>query len=310
MYRKAISLAVVFAAAACGAAVGATPAMAQVAAGASLDQRIGRDTGGPVPAGDPADAILTGRDDVLLLSRRKLFTAQASFEVQYTDNLALSRDERHTGDIGVYDVGLEAATVIDGKVHVHAQAGILGARYSELSGLDYDAGQVAAGASYRRWGFILAGDWAWQRVYHRGFRGEQLAQHRAVVSLSRPIPLAGGRIVVTPSIGADRAWTDPLVYNSYGWNAQLAAAWSTSPRTQLGARLAFARHDYPDYFPGFLGVRRRDELTTAEVSLTHAIGRDIAVQLSAGFAQDNSTSDVNGYRAWSGGGAVSLQKRF
>ena len=87
-------------------------AWAQTGSVDTIEQRIQQLRPPAVLALPPEEAILTGREDVVLLRRRKLFTLSANAGYRFTDNAFLSDEFRESDQIFEPTLTLRAATRI------------------------------------------------------------------------------------------------------------------------------------------------------------------------------------------------------
>jgi hypothetical protein len=292
------------------AAVPAVAAAQSAAVAPGLDQRLQRDFGADPRVVDPAEASLTGHDDVVLLTRRKFFTLQAQTSGQYTDNATLSQTERKASSIGSYSVIGSAGTRLGGLVDVSTAVGLLGSRYSAGRDLGYDVLFGSLAAARRQSGFELNADYSWQALREAGFGSRQLNQHRVAGGVGYPLTVASGRLRFTPTLIAEKSWASPKTYNSSAYGLQVPIGVSLSPRLFASVRLSAVRRKYPDYFPGLLGVKRVDNQYGAELSIYRVLTPSASIRLQTNLIDNHSTSDVNRYRNATGLLGIAMELKF
>ena len=315
MSRKALLLA---ASAALTLAAAAAPALAQ---DATIDARVREGQTRIGADSDPETAILTGSGDLVLLAPTRLWTFSLDFTPEWTNNAQLSPDGGEVDTILTGQASIGVATRIAGKLGVHAQVSALFSRYQRDRDLSYDAVTADIGADYA-WALgssrlTVAAGYAPALIYEEGFSRRQLTQHRVytaaqlVTPLTRPV--SGRRytpVALITSISADRTWADPADYDN--WSASASASLVVAPRPdiQLSVGGAYYWRDYDDYFSGFLGVDRRDHGWRAFASANWDFAPNMSMQARYSHVDNRSTSDINPFRADSGGLTVRLAARF
>ena len=96
----------------------------------------------PLP---PEEAILTGKEDIVLLRRAKLFTLRADAGYVFTNNAFLSDDLKDDDRIFQPSLTLRAGTRIAERYDVFAEVQAFAARYEDNPVLDFDAFTVRLG---------------------------------------------------------------------------------------------------------------------------------------------------------------------
>jgi hypothetical protein len=290
---------------------------------ASVGERFESVTGARPSTRDGLAALVTGYEDVILLERRRFFTASATLSPQYTSNAALTPDDE--GDyLVVANLGLRAATTLAEKVDVYASLGTIGARYSDFDELDYTAltaglgaerafitpmGQLALGASY-----------APALIYDKRYNDRQQTRHRLETSAQLYSPLGGfgpwkesdfaRNAGLVTTLVAERVLTDPEEYEYSAASLDVALVWRPAGAWQFGAGVGAYLRDYDDYFEGIVGDSRRDDGLRASVYAQWLPAPWLSVSLGADWVDNNSSSDVNEYNAESFSPGATFSARF
>jgi len=286
----------------------AAPLAAQVPAD-QIDQRV-RDV--PPSAeerrAEEDEAILTGRDDILLLEKRKFFTIFASAGPGFTDNAALSPTARREDGLFTADAGIRIATRLGGKVDVFAEAGASTTRYFKETDLDFVAGFGAVGAHVRLAGFDLDAAYTPTLVYDGDVEDRQLTQHRFVVGIGRGARI--GKALVRAAIGGERIEANPSAFQNFSATATLSGFLPVARRVSLLGSARGVRRWYDNYFEGLLGVERRDWFVEGAAGISWQAHRRITVDARATYARNFSTADISRYRAIGSGLMLRTSFRF
>ena len=297
---------------------GATPALAQ---DATLDSRV-RESGLLLGTGVPTPpAILTGSGDLVLLAPTRLFTVRAEIAPDYTSNAQLSPDGGAPDRILTGQASISVATKIAGRYGVHAEIGAVSSRYQRDSSLDYDAATADIGAdtgwNTRLGGLTAAIGYAPSVIFDSGFAHRRLTQHRVyaglhlVTPLHRPPPGSRqGAVALVSALAADRTWADPSDYDNWSASVSETLVVRPHPRLQLSLGGGYYVRDYDGYFSGFLGVPRRDHGYRASLAAAWAATPRADPTLRFTHVENRSTSDINPYRADTGGLSLRLSARF
>lgn len=277
----------------------------------SLDLRISPSVAPLDPERAREEAILTGRDDVVLLDRRKFFTLNGALGGGYTTNAALSETDRRSDTYGVANISLRTETKIANHVDVHAEIGLSATRYEEFGGLDYSAFVSSFGAhvQWRRIDFDAA--YTPIVVYDRALSERQLTQHRFVASAGRTFSLPRS-VALRVSISAERINADPDPFSNSAVSASAAVGAPISRRRniQAFASVRGVARNYDNYFEGLVGVPREDRLLEGAVGASWTPRPNVALEARWTQSRNRSTSDVNRYRAGNGGVSLGAVIRF
>ena len=306
------------AAAATAGLAAATPALAQ---DATLDARV-REGGLLLGTGVPTPpAILTGSGDLVLLRPTRLWTARLEIAPDYTSNAQLDPGGGSPDRILTGQASLAIATRIAGRYGVHAELGAVSSRYQRDGSLDYDAATADIGVDTGwRTGFgelSAAAGYAPAVIFDSGFGKRRLTQHRVyaglqlATALHRPPPGSRqGAVALISQISADRTWADPSDYDNWSASVTETLVVSPHPRLRLSLGGGYYVRDYDGYFTGFLGVHRRDHGYRANLSATWAVTPSADLTLRFSHVENRSASDINPYRADTGGLTLRLSARF
>jgi len=126
------------------------------------------------------EAILTGKEDIVLLRRAKLFTLSAEANYRHTNNAFLSDNRKESDDIFSPFVSLRAGTRIAQRYDVYAEVSAFGSRYAQNSELDFDAFSGQIGGEMPIAGWLAAASYSATPVYDRGL-------HNRIVRWSQKI---------------------------------------------------------------------------------------------------------------------------
>jgi len=299
------------------AALVAVPALAQTAppgppASApqgNIEERARRQLGVPGER-ERQDALMTGDTDILLLRRTPLFTLTASGEVSYTSNAALSPTDAREDGIGEASVGIAIGTRIGGKVDVFASAAMVGVRYFETPGLDYNAFSGAIGARASLGRLNVTATYQPSVVWSGDFGRRQLTSHRFRLGAALPFRLRG--LTVEPELHGERAITAPGFYSAWSGGGSLTISRALGQRTPvfLYAQVGYDRRSFDDYFAAFVGTRRLDDSLSAGAGIVWRPRSWGELRASYAFGRNWSTSDVNGFIAHSGTLGLTATLRF
>jgi hypothetical protein len=256
------------------------------------------------------EALLSGRNDVVLLTRPPLFTVLASVDTSSSSN-AFMRPSDAVADVSTNtDLGVQIATRIASRFDVSASVTASNQTYSKYSELDYSSLQASIGVSTRLKGFDIEARYAPSRIYDSQFKKAQLTQHNTQISVAYPMQFKDVSLV--PSLFASRSKSDPEDYTNTAFGADVSvsrrvrASWPVTAFAAIG----YQERSYDAYFPDLLGVERKDRLTRGSIGLDIALGRFGNLTLQYSGQQNRSTSDVNGFSASSGGVSFRLRQRF
>lgn len=289
----------------------------------TVGERFDAAVGGAASTRDGLSALVTGYEDLILLQKRRFFTAWASVSPQYTSNAALTPDEE-SDFFAVASAGLRAETVLADTVNVHAEAGVLSSRYQDLDELDYSAltGSLGADRDFATpLGRVNVGaDWSPAWLFSRGFGDKKQTRHRLSATTRLVKGLAefkgladsefASQALLVPSITVERLLTDPSDYEYTGASIDISLLWRPSRVVQYGAAVGAYVRDYDDYFEGIVGDSRRDDGLRAVLFLQWTPVEHLAVNVGADYTTNNSSSDVNEYDSWSFSPGATIDWRF
>lgn len=284
-------------------------ASAQAVPDPRIDQRVRQLT----PAENEArrrdeETILTGRNDIVLMRRRRFFTLSGSAGLGITDNATLSPGQSDGDVLGTFDAAFRFGTRLGGLVDVSAEIGLSTSRYLDNSALDIVAGYAQVAAHVEVIGFDLDVAYTPNRVWDGDFERRQLTQHRFSAGVSRSIAL--GRVIVRASTGGERIEANPSAFVNWAANAGLSAILPLRPGASLIGSLRANRRWYDDYFEGLLGVARRDWQVEAAAGFSLQLGANAGIDLRVTRARNYSTADISRYRATSAGIVLKAAIRF
>ena len=288
----------------------AAPALAQQQPPANvLEERTRQQVRLPSEA-EREEALLSGETDIVLTRRARLFTLHGDAEMVATDNAFLSGTDA-VGDLFVQaQLGLGVGTRIAGRVDVFADASVLAVRYAEESALDYAALAGVVGARAPAGPLVLTATWQPVIVFTPEFETRQLTTHRLRASASWPFRI--GPALFEPAIHGERTIADPADFSAWSGGAGLTMSTPLPVGAPVLMVLAveYQRRDFDAYFPGLVGVDRRDDAVSASAGLIWRPRQWGEARLGWSWQENRSTSDVNRYEAHSGRLGLSARLRF
>jgi hypothetical protein len=288
------------------------PALAQTAPatpGNTIDDRVRQQIRLPSET-EREEAMLTGDTDIILTRPRPLFTLSGSGSVNTTSNAYLAPDDRVADGFGQAQIDLQIGTRIAGKVDVFAGISLLGARYFDETSLGYSALSAVVGARTRFGPVDLIALYQPTLVYDLDFGDRQLTTHRFRATAS--LPQHFGRVTVEPGIAVERTIADPDDYSAWSGQAGLTVSAPLSPALPLIGYVSvqYERREFDSYFFDIVGVDRKDDRLGVNVGLVWRPAPWADIRASYSFQRNWSTSDVNRYRAHSGGLSMAASMRF
>ena len=256
------------------------------------------------------EALLTGDTDIVLTRPTRLFTLHAAVETVLTDNAFLSEASPVTDGYVQAQAGLGMGTRIGGKVDVFADAGLVSVRYFDQQALDYSALTGLVGVAVPVGPVRLSATYQPVMVFERDFTSKQLTTHRLQVAASLPFVL--GPAVAEPRVSLERTLASPSDYEAWSGGAGLTVSMplSRSVPVLVFASAEYQRREFDAYFPGLLGVDRKDDVLAAGAGVVWRPNGWGEVRAGWNFQRNWSTSDVNRYQAHSGNLGVSARLRF
>lgn len=294
------------------AAAGALAAGAQAQAPASktIDDRFRTQLLRIAPDAAREEALLSGRDDIVLLRLTPLFTLHGSLTGSNTTNAFLGPADRKVDNFATADAGLRIGTRIAGRVDIFGDVSAIATRYAKFASLDYSAlaGSIGASTNFGPVGIALT--YQPSIVYDRNFKRRQLTQHRMQLSASLPVRFRS--FTIEPSARAERVLAKPGDYTNTAYGAALTISHSLGARLPflLYASVGYEHRSYDHYFPDLVGVKRTDRRLEGSVGAQWRLapGKDVSVQYS--YTRNRSTSDVNAYRVGLGTIGLFFRARF
>ena len=235
----------------------ASAAVAQTGSAPSIERRLTLPDGPPTFEVTPEERVLTGKDDLVLLRRRKFVTLSADLSPRYSSNAFLS-DSRGDGDVAVNGaVGLRAETVIDQRYAVFATAGYAVARYNRFSQLDYDSLSGGIGAR------MPDGPWTYSLGYgiavtkDSGFDDHIVTQNVFNGSVSYTIEIDRDTAVF-PFVSLTRVFANPGDFDNVSLVPGVSAVHRIAPDLAVSADFQLVGRVYDDFFEETTGRTRRE----------------------------------------------------
>ena len=273
-------------------------ATVQAAPQDAIDQRLEDVRVSGISEVPPDETMLTGRDDLMLLQERKLFTLSASADTVFTNNAYLSNQLRRSDTIFDAQVNGRLATTIAQKYDVYAQAGILTSQYTHHQELGYNGISASLGGEAPVWGKLRAGvQYGYTMAFDKDGFSEQLVTLNDFVAYANyPISLGANNALI-PQVALDRTVAAPSDYDAWAVRGSLNLVHRFNPTVVgvLGGELGYKSYD--SYFEYATGKSRDD--TTLGLNASVRWAPIDAVQLSAnvGMMYDDSTVKSNDYSA-------------
>lgn len=292
-----------------GAAL-AQPAIAQVSAPANaIEDRTRQQVRLPSQE-EREEALLTGDTDIVLTRPTRLFTLHGTVQMVLTDNAFLTEASPVTDGYVQAQVGLGVGTRIAGKVDVFADAGLVSVRYFDEESLDYAALTALVGVAVPVGPLRLSATYQPVMVFERDLTARQLTTHR--LQLAASLQLVVGPAVAEPRAMVERTLASPSDYSAWSRGAGLTVSLPVSRTLPVlvYASADYQRREFDAYFPGLLGVDRKDDLLSAGAGVVWRPSGWGEVRAGWNFQRNWSTSDVNRYQTHGGNLGVSARLRF
>lgn len=284
------------------------PACAQV--DPTVTQRLEQLRREDVPPVPPETLIRTGRDDLILLRERRFFTLYAQPAIRWTNNAALTRNDRLSDWIGSLVAGLRAETRIAQRVDVFADAGVFGARYVQNPFLDFDGWQASIGASAVAFFDVHAAlVYNPSGSYTRGFGRLLVTQHALALSATRPTPIIE-RLTVVPYIAFQYTPSDPNDFSTIGGRAGATLYYGFARDWLAWANVEGFVRSYFDFFEATTGVERRDHGATLVAGVRWQPHDLVSVLGTISFARNFSTVSPLSYSAFNVAPSLQINFRF
>ena len=264
------------------------------------------------PAARPLAAeevILTGKEDIVLLRRAKLFTLSAEGTYRHTNNAFLSDNLKESDDIFSPFVALRAGTRIAQRYDVYAEVSAFGSRYAQNSELDFDAFSGRIGGEMPIAGWLAAASYSGTPVYERGLDNHIVTLHDISLS-ARRIFLLGEDTALLPTLIAARVFADPNDFSTTSGRARaLLVHRLTEGLTVFVGPQAYVR-SYDNFFENVTGESRLDYGVTGQAFLVWAPLDWATLSGLVDVTENWSTVDDNEYFAWTASPSVRLTLRF
>lgn len=259
---------------------------------------------------EPEEALLTGDTDIVLTRPTRLFTVHGDVESVLTDNAFLTEVDPVTDAYVQAQMGLGVGTRIGGKLDLFADARIVSVRYLDAETLDYGAVSGVIGAALPVGRVRLSAAYQPVMVFERDFTSRQLTTHR--FRLAASLPFAVGKVLAEPQVYGERTVAHPADYSAWSGGGGLTLSTAPIPRLPLVAfgTIGYQRREFDSYFPGLIGVVRKDDVMNAGIGIAWRPGTWGEVRLAWNFQRNWSTSDVNRYQTHSGHLGVAARLRF
>ena len=301
MRGRIVALGACFLGAMCGSAWAQT--------GDTIQQRIEQlrpRVEAPLP---PEEAILTGKEDIVLLRRAKLFTLRADAGYVFTDNAFLSDDLKDDDRIFQPSLTLRAGTRIAERYDVFAEVPAFAARYEDNPVLDFDAFTVRLGGEMPVEDWLLGASYSATPVYEKGLDDHLVTLHDITLGVRRVFPL-DERTAVLPSFSISRVFADPNDFSTLGGSADVRVVrkFADGVFGLLGARAHVRRYD--DFFEANTGETRVDYGGSGHATLVWRPVEWFSVNATVEVTQNWSTLAVREYSSAEVTPVLSVNARF
>lgn len=259
----------------------------------------------------PADeALLTGKDDLVLLQERKFFSVNANLRSTFTNNAYLSNQVRKSDLVTDGSLTGRFATRIDQTYDVYAEAGVLASRYANQHGLGYNGITAGIGGEAPVGKLRVGMQYGYTTAFEKGGFSDQLVGLHDIVGYANyPISL-GNDTALVPQLALDRTLGNPSDYDAWTVRGSVSVVHRLKANLIGVAGVDLAYKDYDDYFESVIGESREDK--TAGVSASLRWTPLDAVQLAAGVqaTYNNSSVRANDYTMLSVTPSVQLKVSF
>ena len=292
-------------------------ALASVASGAlaqvqdpNIEQRLEQARPGPTLQVQLDEAILTGREDLVLLRERKLFSITGDIRESYTTNAFLT--DRRVEDDFVTDAGLtfRVGTRIDQRFDVYAEGSVFGSRYAENEELDFNGLAGRAGVE------MPIGDYRVGLAYQvtaafdsDGFGDHLVTLHDIVLSANRIFVLDQDTALV-PQVTVGRTFADPSDFELWFARGSVSLVHRFMPNLigAIGPEIYYRAYD--NYFENLTGESREDVGLRISAAIRWQPYDFLQVSAEASYVVNESTVGFNDYDAFGVAPMVRLTLRF
>ena len=277
---------------------------------ANIEERVGSITStSPRVIERPDEAILTGREDLVLLMKRKLFELYLNPSFQYTNNAFLSNNNRDSDKMASLAGGVSFSTLVANKVNLFADLSMVAARYQHYDQLDYNVIQGSVGAGYNSGPWVTSLSYSPSYVYDDNLKDHLVTLHRMSAYVSRTF-IANEKIAFSPFIMAQATPSDPNEYGFYqaDLGVQGIVALPHYLRLTAGPRVYVKR--YFDYFERFTGTDRKDKGISFTAGLSWNPNPNVALSFNTSFTNNNSNLQANDYDAFNASPSLRFSMKF
>ncbi|VAW00888.1 hypothetical protein MNBD_ALPHA05-2002, partial [hydrothermal vent metagenome] len=118
------------------------------------------------------------------------------------------------------------------------------------------------------------------------------------------------RIIVRPSVGASRQWSDQSEQNNYAVTAATDVIWKPAAKWLVRGQVSYSRRIYDNFFEDVTFVERKDSLIRAGLSVSRQVNDFIDVSASVDYADQNSDFFLSTYNAFDAGVSARMTHRF
>ncbi len=245
----------------------------------------------PLP---PEEAILTGKEDIVLLRRAKLFTLRADAGYRFTNNAFLSDDFKDSDRIFQPSLTLRVGTRIAERYDVFAEVQAFAARYEDNSVLDFDAFTGRLGGEMPLGDWLLGASYSATPVFEKGLDRHLVTLHDITLGARRVFPL-DEQTALLPSFSMSRVFADPNDFSTLSGDAGVMVVRQLADGVfgLLGARAHARRYD--DFFEAVTGETRVDYGGRGQASLVWRPVEWFSVNGTVEVTQNWSTLRVREY---------------
>ncbi len=257
----------------------------------------------------PDEKALTGREDLILLIKRKLFEGYLSPSYQFTNNVFLSNNSRNNDSIFTLNGGVRFSTLVANKVNLFADLSVMLARYNDQNQLDYNAIQGVLGVSYAYGSWSTSLSYSPSFVYNRDLDNRLVNLHRISATVSRGFTIKEN-VIVSPYIVGQVTPSDPNDFGFYQADIGMQAIIGLRPDLRFSVGPRFYTKRYFDFFEDQTGKERRDSGAGFSAQLNWTPLEKISLSANMSFTSNNSTLTNNTYDAFTISPVVRLSVQF
>jgi hypothetical protein len=242
------------------------------------------------------EPLLTGREDLILYNKRKLFRAYIAPAYQYTNNAFLSDQNRQPDHIGYLTAGLNFSTVLAQRLAVSLELQSMNAQYMSNETLNYNSFRAIASASYDYKGWLISFSYAPTVVFDDEYDQKLITLYPFSGFLSRPFTLPKN-LVLTPFYITQMAAADPEAFSYFTQGGGAHISYPYRNDLILSATASYQHKEYFDYFAGLTGQDRTDESYSLALDVSWQINKVAALTGSLSFIKNDSTLEGNDFKA-------------